>query len=175
MAEEIRTRFKSVRLHNHWPCTVCGGQTSGVNVLNESPDGTVRVCEHCLQAGDTHPMRDLGLRGPGDIELEVWALFLRKRLERREGNHALCQALVHECDVVLQDDAVVVPPFRRRWRQIEAVQRPDGGRDVGKLVGENLVPAGGELRADRRIGSLRQAVAPQLMRRRGARLEGGGR
>src|SRR6202034_2309502 len=51
MAEEIRTRFKSVRLHNHWPCTVCGGQTSGVNVLNESPDGTVRVCEHCLQAG----------------------------------------------------------------------------------------------------------------------------
>jgi hypothetical protein len=36
MAEEIRTRFKSVRLHNHWPCIVCGGQTSGVNVLNES-------------------------------------------------------------------------------------------------------------------------------------------
>ena len=33
MAEQIRTRFKSVRLHNHWPCTVCGGQTSGVNVL----------------------------------------------------------------------------------------------------------------------------------------------
>jgi hypothetical protein len=51
MAEEIRTRFKSVRLHIHWPCTVCGGQTSGVNVLNESPDATVRVCEHCLQAG----------------------------------------------------------------------------------------------------------------------------
>jgi hypothetical protein len=22
-----------------------------VNVLNESPDGTVRVCEHCLKAG----------------------------------------------------------------------------------------------------------------------------
>ena len=51
MADEIRTRFKSVRLHHHWPCTVCGGQTSGVNVLNESPDGTIHVCEHCLKAG----------------------------------------------------------------------------------------------------------------------------
>jgi hypothetical protein len=51
MANEVRTRFKSVRLHNHWPCTVCGGHTSGVNVLNETPDGAVRVCEHCLKEG----------------------------------------------------------------------------------------------------------------------------
>ncbi len=51
MADEIRTRFKAVRSHHHWPCTVCGGHTSGVNVLNETPDGAVRVCEHCLKDG----------------------------------------------------------------------------------------------------------------------------
>jgi hypothetical protein len=51
MANEVRTQFKSVRLHNHWPCTVCGGHTAGVNVLNETPDGAVRVCEHCLKDG----------------------------------------------------------------------------------------------------------------------------
>ena len=47
--DEVVTGFKSVKLHHHWPCTVCGGHTSGVNVLNESEDGTVRVCEHCLK------------------------------------------------------------------------------------------------------------------------------
>jgi hypothetical protein len=49
MADEVLIRFKSVKLHHHWPCTVCGRHTSGVNVLNESEDGTVRVCEHCLK------------------------------------------------------------------------------------------------------------------------------
>jgi hypothetical protein len=51
MPDEIRTMFKSVRLHRHWPCSVCGGHTGVVNVLNESPDGKVRVCEDCLKAG----------------------------------------------------------------------------------------------------------------------------
>jgi hypothetical protein len=49
MVDEVITRFKSVKLHHHWPCTACGGHTGGVNVLNESEDGTVRVCEHCLK------------------------------------------------------------------------------------------------------------------------------
>ena len=49
MADQVVTRFKSVKLHHHWPCTVCGGHTGGVNVLNESEDGAVRVCEHCLK------------------------------------------------------------------------------------------------------------------------------
>jgi len=49
MVDEVITRFKSVKLHHHWPCTVCGGHTGGVNVLNESEDGTVHVCEHCLK------------------------------------------------------------------------------------------------------------------------------
>jgi hypothetical protein len=48
MADEVVTRFESVKLHHYWPCTVCGGHTGGVNVLNESEDGTVRVCENCL-------------------------------------------------------------------------------------------------------------------------------
>jgi hypothetical protein len=26
MADEVVTRFKSVKLHHYWPCTVCGGQ-----------------------------------------------------------------------------------------------------------------------------------------------------
>jgi len=45
MADEVVTRFKSVKLHHYWPCAVCGGHTGGVNVLNESED---RVCENCL-------------------------------------------------------------------------------------------------------------------------------
>jgi hypothetical protein len=48
MADEVVTRFKSVKLRHYWPCTVCGGHIGGVNVLNESEDGTVRVCENCL-------------------------------------------------------------------------------------------------------------------------------
>ena len=48
MADEFVTRFESVKLHHYWPCTVCGGHTGGVNVLNESEDGTIRVCENCL-------------------------------------------------------------------------------------------------------------------------------
>ena len=36
MADEVVTRFESVKLHHYWPCTVCGGHTGGVNVLNES-------------------------------------------------------------------------------------------------------------------------------------------
>src|ERR1700733_4618801 len=55
------------------------------------------------------------------------------------------------------------------------LHRPKGGRDIGELAGENLVPTGREFWADRRIGSLRQAVAPQLKRRRGARVEAVGR
>jgi hypothetical protein len=51
MADKIVTQFKSVKLHHHWPCTVCGGHTGAVNVLNEAPDGAVRVCEHCLKDG----------------------------------------------------------------------------------------------------------------------------
>jgi hypothetical protein len=46
MVDEVITRFKSVKLRHHWPCTVCGGHTGGVN---ESEDGTVHVCEHCLK------------------------------------------------------------------------------------------------------------------------------
>ena len=45
MADEVVTRFESVKLHHYWPCTVCGGHAGGVNVLNESED---RVCENCL-------------------------------------------------------------------------------------------------------------------------------
>ena len=55
MADEVVTRFESVKLHGYSrsdrgsaTCTVCGGHTGGVNVLNESKDGTVRVCENCL-------------------------------------------------------------------------------------------------------------------------------
>jgi ribosome-binding protein aMBF1 (putative translation factor) len=51
MADEIRTQFKAVKQHFHWPCSVCGGHTRGVNVLTESLDGTVRVCEKCLKDG----------------------------------------------------------------------------------------------------------------------------
>jgi transcription elongation factor Elf1 len=43
------TGFKSVKLHHYWPCTVCGKHTGGVNVLNVSEDGTVRVCKNCLK------------------------------------------------------------------------------------------------------------------------------
>ena len=46
--QRVVTRFKSVELHQYWPCIVCGGHTGGVNVLNKSEDGTVRVCENCL-------------------------------------------------------------------------------------------------------------------------------
>ena len=74
----------------------------------------------------------------------------------------------------MRDGYDVLPDSRLNARN-QLRQRPEGGRDVGELAGENLVPAGGELWADRRIGSLRQAVAPQLTRRRGARLEGSGR
>ena len=49
--DKIVTQFKSVKLHHHWPCTVCGGHTGAVNVLNEAPDGAVPVCEHCLKDG----------------------------------------------------------------------------------------------------------------------------
>jgi hypothetical protein len=48
MADEVVTRFKSVKLRHYWPCTVCRGHIGGVNVLNESEDGAVRVCENCL-------------------------------------------------------------------------------------------------------------------------------
>ena len=51
MSDEIRTQFKAVKQHFHWPCSVCGGHTRSVNVLTESLDGTVRVCEHCLKDG----------------------------------------------------------------------------------------------------------------------------
>jgi hypothetical protein len=51
MGDEIRTQSKAVKQHFHWPCTVCGGHTGGVNVLTESLDGTVRLCEHCLKDG----------------------------------------------------------------------------------------------------------------------------
>jgi transcription elongation factor Elf1 len=49
--DKIVTQFKSVKLHHHWPCTVCGGHTGAVNVLNEAPDGAALVCEHCLKDG----------------------------------------------------------------------------------------------------------------------------
>ena len=50
MADEVVTGFKSVK-----SCTITGHAPSaadipgGVNVLNESEDGAVRVCEHCLK------------------------------------------------------------------------------------------------------------------------------
>ena len=49
MAEEIRIRFSQLG------CTITGpalfGRTDlGSDVLDESPDGMVRVWEHCLQA-----------------------------------------------------------------------------------------------------------------------------
>jgi hypothetical protein len=47
MADEVGTRFKSVKLHHYWPCTVCGGHTGGVHVLNPFEDGTVGV--NCLK------------------------------------------------------------------------------------------------------------------------------
>ena len=51
MSDEIETHFKTVKQHFHWPCSVCGGHTKGVNVLTQSLDGTVRVCEKCLKEG----------------------------------------------------------------------------------------------------------------------------
>ena len=48
---KIATQFKAVKQHFHWPCNICGGHTRGVNVLTESLDGTVRVCEKCLKSG----------------------------------------------------------------------------------------------------------------------------
>ena len=47
---EIATQFKAVKQHFHWPCNICGGHTRGVNVLTESLDGTIRVCEKCLKS-----------------------------------------------------------------------------------------------------------------------------
>ena len=58
MADEVVTRFKSVKLHHYWACTVCGGHTGGVNVLNESEDGTVRVCENCLKENYNRAARE---------------------------------------------------------------------------------------------------------------------
>jgi hypothetical protein len=51
MVDEIRTQFKAVKQHFHWPGSVCGGHTRGVNGLTESLDGTVRICERCLKDG----------------------------------------------------------------------------------------------------------------------------
>jgi len=48
----------------------------------------------------------------------------------------------------------------------EFLHGPEGGRDIGELTRKNFVPTSRKLRADRRIGSLRQAVAPQLEPRR---------
>jgi hypothetical protein len=48
------------------------------------------------------PVRDLGLRGPRGILLQV----LDECLQRGER-----QALVHEREIVLQEDAIVVAPF----------------------------------------------------------------
>ena len=68
-------------------------------------------------------MRDLGLRRPRDVELQIGSLLVGKRLQRGKGDRAFGHALVHERDVVLQDGAVVVPPFRGHRRRVEAIQR----------------------------------------------------
>ena len=67
-------------------------------------------------------MGDLGLRRPGHVLLEERSLLLGKGLQCSEGDGALRQAIVHEGDVVLQDGAIVVPPFRLHRRRIQAVQ-----------------------------------------------------
>src|SRR5260370_439908 len=71
------------------------------------------TAEHLLPIRQhLHPMGDLGLRRPGDVLLQVRRLFLGERLQRGEGDGTIGQTIVHECNVVLQNNAIAVPPLR---------------------------------------------------------------
>ena len=100
-------------------------------VLPRHVDGVARrvglfpvAAELRLPAGQhVHPVIDLGLRRPGDVQGEERCLLLAEGLERRERDHALGEAVVHERDVVLQDGAVVVAPIGLHRGRVEAVER----------------------------------------------------
>ncbi len=74
----------------------------------------------------------LGLRCPLDVQLQVRRLLLGECLQRGEGDGTLRQTIIHECNVVVQDSAIVVPPLRWHWCLVKAIQRGLHPRAIGK-------------------------------------------
>ena len=84
MVELVETNFLT-----RWPCTVCGGCTEKVPILAEGRQDlssgdfhvgeyrTIRVCEHCLHAGEIDARLELNAR-----QLEAQAQLLREIIGR---------------------------------------------------------------------------------------------
>ena len=70
-----------------------------------------------------HPVRDLGLRRPGDNLLQQRRLLLGKFLQRVCRDRVALQALVHEGDVVLQNAAAGWPPVVVHRGRVKTVER----------------------------------------------------
>jgi len=132
----IEIKLTTTNVFTRWPCHVCGGCTEKVEVLAESDgakDGSIRVCERCLEAGNI----DERLAKHAD-DIDAWAAQVRALIgrlkvptfaewkaysERAEvARYAMCTAAAEGVyDQVLTDDAVFaewLPKYQQDRRKL---------------------------------------------------------